>query len=243
MRSNTYTLIFTSFITLILGFLLSFTYTQLKSMQEENLAVDIRKNILRALDIREEKNEEWSNEKVQDLFNKYIKAEVVSKNGLILNNINIENIDAEYDSINFPIYYKLNDNQIDGYAIPVIGRGLWSTLYGYLALEPDASTVKGIQFYSHKETPGLGAEIEKDWFTNNFIGKKIVNSNGELVSIEVLRGKVDELSNEAYHQVDGISGATMTTKGVTQFLLEDLQKYEPFFKKIRTEVKEITWLY
>ena len=67
MRSNTYTLIFTSFITLILGFLLSFTYTQLKSMQEENLAVDIRKNILRALDIREEKNEEWSNEKVQDL--------------------------------------------------------------------------------------------------------------------------------------------------------------------------------
>ena len=130
-----------------------------------------------------------------------------------------------------------------GYAIPVIGRGLWSTLYGYLALEPDASTVKGIQFYSHKETPGLGAEIEKDWFTNNFIGKKIVNPNGELVSIEVLRGKVDELSNEAYHQVDGISGATMTTKGVTQFLLEDLQKYEPFFKKIRTEVKEITWLY
>ena len=80
MRSNTYTLIFTSLITLILGFLLSFTYTQLKSMQEENLAVDIRKNILRALDIREEKNEEWSNEKVQDLFNKYIKAEVVSKN-------------------------------------------------------------------------------------------------------------------------------------------------------------------
>ena len=116
MRSNTYTLIFTSLITLILGFLLSFTYTQLKSMQQENLAVDIRKNILRALDIREQENEKWSNEKVQDLFNKYIKAEVISKSGLIVNNINIESINAEYDSINFPIYYKLNDGQVDGYA-------------------------------------------------------------------------------------------------------------------------------
>ena len=67
MRSNTYTLIFTSLITLILGFLLSFTYTQLKGMQQENLAVDIRKNILRALDIREQENEKWSNEKVQEI--------------------------------------------------------------------------------------------------------------------------------------------------------------------------------
>ena len=243
MRSNSYTLIFTSLVTLILGFLLSFTYTQLKTKQDENLAVDIRKNILRALDIREEKDEKWSNQKVQDLFSKYIRAEVLSTSGLIVDNISIENIDAEYDSLNFPIYYKLNENQIDGYAIPVIGRGLWSTLYGYLALEPDASTVKGIQFYSHKETPGLGAEVEKDWFTNNFIGKKIVNSSGELVSIEVLKGKVDESNNEAYHPVDGISGATMTTKGVTQFLLEDLKKYEPFFKKIRNKSESITWLF
>ena len=106
-------------------------------------------------------------------------------------------------------------------------------MYGYFAIEPDASTVKGITFYKHKETPGLGAEVDKNWFKNNFIGKKLVDIEGSLVSIEVVKGYVSDTDPNAMHKVDGISGATITGKGVTTFLKSDLEKYEPYFAKIR----------
>ena len=137
----------------------------------------------------------------------------------------------------FPLYIKIINNSIDGYAIPISGKGLWSTLHGYFALENDGSTVKGIRFYKHGETPGLGGEVEKDWFTNNFVGKRITDMNGRLVSIQSIKGQVDTSSPNAYHQVDGISGATMTTKGLNEFLMNDLKKYDSFFHKIRLESK------
>ena len=102
-------------------------------------------------------------------------------------------------------------------------------------MEADGITVKGITFYKHGETPGLGGEVEKEWFTHNFIGKRIIDGQGNLVGIQVVKGQVDELSENAFHQVDGISGATMTSKGLNNFLMTDLQKYEPFFKRIRTK--------
>ena len=110
---------------------------------------------------------------------------------------------------------------------------MWSTLYGFFAIEPDGRTVKGITFYKHKETPGLGGEVDKEWFQNNFIGKKFVDQNDNLVGIKVLKGKVDRNSSTAYYKVDGISGATITSKGLEKFLLDDLKKYDPFFQKIR----------
>ncbi|MBT6865923.1 MAG: NADH:ubiquinone reductase (Na(+)-transporting) subunit C, partial [Candidatus Marinimicrobia bacterium] len=118
---------------------------------------------------------------------------------------------------------------------PIAGKGLWSTLYGYFAVEPDGRTVKGITFYKHGETPGLGGEIEKDWFQKNFIGKQFVNEKNELLGIQIIKGKVQSDDKEAYHKVDGISGATMTGKGLEYFLKDDLSKYEPFFKQIRGE--------
>ncbi len=94
-------------------------------------------------------------------------------------------------------------------------------------------TVKGITFYKHKETPGLGAEVDKDWFKNNFIGKKLTDKNGELVSIEVVKGYVSKTDPDALHKVDGISGATITGTGLTTFLKSDLEKYEPYFARVR----------
>ena len=244
MRSNTYVLLFTALVTVILGFLLSVTYSQLKELQEQNVAVDMRKNILRSLDIREEEGEIWTNETVQSLYETFIRTTILDSDGRDVSGVTIEMVDAEVDTTYFPLFTKVVNGDIEGYAIPVIGRGLWSTLYGYLALEPDGITVKGIQFYKHKETPGLGGEVEKDWFTGNFIGKRVTDEEGELVSIQVLRGKVDPGSSEAYHQVDGISGATVTSKGVTNFLMDDLKKYEPFFQKIRKDTaEEIVWRY
>ena len=73
----------------------------------------------------------------------------------------------------FQVYLASENNTVSGYSIPISGKGLWSTIYGYIALEPDGETVKGINFYQHGETPGLGGELEKEWFTSNYIGKKI----------------------------------------------------------------------
>jgi len=88
----------------------------------------------------------------------------------------------------------------------------------------DLNTVKGITFYKHGETPGLGGEIEKKWFQENFIGKKIFNDGGKLMSVSVAKGK----AMDENHEVDGISGATITSKGVSDFLKNDLLRYIDF---------------
>ena len=120
------------------------------------------------------------------------------------------------------------------YAIPVFGKGLWSTLYGYLALEADLETVKGMTFYAHKETPGLGAEIETAWFQNNFKDKKIYDA-GELRPIQVVKGLVEDriAADDRDYYVDGISGATVTGRGVSNLLETKVALYEPFFRRVR----------
>ena len=232
MRSNTYTLIFTSITTIVLGFLLSFVSESLKEDQRINVEIDIMKNILYSLDFSE-KDDPWTVEEVKKIFDSSVIQKVVSVDGEIIDNLVPSEITSDKMETQFPLYIKIVNNSVDGYAIPIAGKGLWSTLYGYFALENDGSTVKGIRFYKHGETPGLGGEVEKDWFTNNFVGKKITDKNGLLVSIQSVKGQVDSSSPDSYHQVDGISGATMTTKGLNEFLMNDLKKYDSYFKKIR----------
>jgi Na+-transporting NADH:ubiquinone oxidoreductase subunit C len=135
------------------------------------------------------------------------------------------------DNIEYLPAYKASNPE--SFIIPIAGKGLWSTLFGYFALEKDLNTVKGISFYKHGETPGLGGEVEKKWFQDNFIGKKIFNSSAELISIKVVKGKAgDVLSSDALiHGVDGISGATITSRGVSEFLKNDLLRYEPYINR------------
>ena len=232
MRNNTYTLIFTSITTIVLGFLLSFVSTSLKETQEINEEIDIMKNILYSLEFSE-KDDPWTVEEVKKIFDSSVIQKVVSVDGEIIDNLVPSEIPSDKMETQFPLYIKIVNNSVDGYAIPIAGKGLWSTLYGYFALENDGSTVKGIRFYKHGETPGLGGEVEKDWFTNNFVGKKITDKNGLLVSIQSVKGQVDSSSPDSYHQVDGISGATMKTKGVNEFFINDLKKYDSYFQKMR----------
>ncbi len=145
-------------------------------------------------------------------------------------------------SSNLPLYlYKTlakesaeSETEIKAYIIPIESRGLWGKIKGYLAFENDGMTVAGFTVYSHAETPGLGGEIEKAWFGKNFVGKKIVNSAGEFVSVSIAKGDVESLSEEKQkHYVDGISGATLTGKYLSQGLRKNLERYEGVSIKFR----------
>ena len=115
------------------------------------------------------------------------------------------------------IYYVKEQDRIEKVILPVFGKGLWSTLYGFLALENDLKTISGITFYEHGETPGLGGEVDNPRWQAIWHGKQAFDENGN-VSIEVLKGPVDPSSANANHQIDGLSGATITTRGVNNMV-------------------------
>lgn len=130
--------------------------------------------------------------------------------------------------------------KVSAYIVPIQGNGLWDVMYGYIALEADANTVRGITFYEHKETPGLGGEVDKPWFQEQYKGKTIFKPSGEYVSITIEKGKAADKhkGEELKHYVDGISGASLTGKGVNNFLKEDLGVFVSYFKKLQTETKQ-----
>ncbi len=115
------------------------------------------------------------------------------------------------------IYLLRSDAGIDRIVLPVHGYGLWSTLYGFLALEADGNTVSGITFYEHTETAGLGGEVDNPAWKAKWPGKQIYAGSGD-VAMRVIKGAVDPSSAEAIHQVDGLIGATLTSKGVENLI-------------------------
>jgi Na+-transporting NADH:ubiquinone oxidoreductase subunit C len=115
------------------------------------------------------------------------------------------------------VYLVRDGNALDQVILPVYGAGLWSTMFGFLALDADGTTVRGLRFYEHAETPGLGDQIDKPAWRSLWPGKIIFGDGGQS-QIEVIRGNVDPAASAAIHQVDGISGATLTGRGVTNLL-------------------------
>ncbi len=109
-----------------------------------------------------------------------------------------------------PVYLVSDSGQLSQVILPVRGKGLWSTLYGYLSVEPDGNTVRGLKFYEHAETPGLGDQIDRESWQALWPGKQLTNANGE-PQIEVVRGQAPA---DSTYQVDGLSGATLTGRGV-----------------------------
>ena len=123
---------------------------------------------------------------------------------------------------------------IDKVVLPVYGYGLWSTMYGYLALEKDCNTIAGLTFYKHAETPGLGGEIDNDKWKADWRNKQAYDENG-VPNVQVVKGGYDRNSPSATYQVDGLSGATITSKGVENSLNYWLGEggFGPFLAKVR----------
>ena len=118
-------------------------------------------------------------------------------------------------------------DKMDGYILPINTRGLWGKIHGYLAFENDGETRGRILRLQPFETPGLGGEIESAWFQKNFKGKKIINSQGKFVSVRIAKGEVSNLpKTKRQNYVDGISGATLTGKYLTEGIENTLEQYE-----------------
>ena len=240
MHKNSYVIIFAAAVTITCSILLASAATLLRERQQENIALDKQKNILTSAGLIEIGAEDVTRKDILDLYDKNIRSQVIDTTGHVLEDKKVEDVDPKKDKHLLPVYYYQKDGTVLSYIIPISGKGLWSTIYGYIALEPDLNTVRGITFYQHGETPGLGGEIVKEWFTSNFIGKRILSPDGRLVSISVVKGKVAEKipESEAYHYVDGISGSTLTGNGLTNFIKKDLVRYDPYFKKLRNKETE-----
>ena len=137
------------------------------------------------------------------------------------------------------VYLVMAGNQLQQLILPVHGKGLWSTMYGFIALAQDFSTINGFAFYEHGETPGLGGEIDNPNWKKQWPGKKIYDEDDN-TRIEVLKGTVDRNSPNAVYQADGLAGATLTGRGVSNLLKYWMGEngYKPFLDKLKkAEVK------
>ncbi len=206
MREDTQTLTFAAVICVVCSLLLSGTAAGLRTRIQANEAFDVKRNIVKAFGIDISKMDRPG---IETTFKKHV---------------------SEKTADGLPIFTWTDDgaDTPSKYAFPISGKGLWSTLYGYLALDADLETIAGISFYDHKETPGLGAEIEKDWFLSQFKGKKLY-ADGAPTAFEV--AKPGSLLND--HAVDGISGATLTGDGVEALVRKDAAAYTTYFNSIK----------
>ena len=133
------------------------------------------------------------------------------------------------------VVYRMRDEAGDLalLILPIEGKGLWSTLYGFIALDTDLNTVRGITFYEHKETPGLGGEVDNPRWKALWPGRQVFGPDGE-PKLEVIRGLAGPAAEDPY-RVDGLSGATMTSRGVTylvDFWLGD-EGFGPYLDRVR----------
>lgn len=132
------------------------------------------------------------------------------------------------------VYLLEEGGELEKIVLPIRGYGLWSTLYGFLVLEGDARTVVGLAYYDQKETPGLGGEVDNPKWKALWPGKQVFDANGQ-VDISVAKGAVDPSSANAAHRIDGLSGATLTSKGVENMLHFWLGEhgFGPYLNRIR----------
>ncbi|KGI22296.1 NADH:ubiquinone reductase (Na(+)-transporting) subunit C [Hoylesella timonensis] len=227
-NSNSYTIIYSIIIVILVAFLLAFVFQVLKPMQDANVALDKKKQILNSLNIRDLNNEEAA-AKYQEVV---LADEIIDEQGNVLEkgeqggeNYGFKLNSADFKNGKLALFVCKVDGQTK-YVIPVYGMGLWGAINGYIAINADKSTVFGTYFDHESETAGLGAEIKDNraW-QNQFQGKKLFAQDPQKIALAVSK-KVEDPAT----QVDGITGATLTSNGVTEMLQTCLGAYMNFLK-------------
>jgi Na+-transporting NADH:ubiquinone oxidoreductase subunit C len=235
-NGNKYTYLFATIMVVVVAVLLSGLFLALKPFQDANVELEKRQSILKSVGIDVNRNDS------REAFAKYITKSVVIQNGQVVSEDANEafEIDMAKAVANSPEERKvpLYISEVDGerlYIIPMRGKGLWGPIWGYVAMREDGNTVAGATFDHKSETPGLGAEIAYADFQAQFSGKEIM-SDGEFVSISVIKpGK----SMNPSHEVDGISGGTITSNGLHDMLADCFKPYVGFFQSQNTQLGEL----
>ncbi|HAN30338.1 MAG TPA: Na(+)-translocating NADH-quinone reductase subunit C [Myxococcales bacterium] len=252
MRSNSYIFAFAAAVCAVCGIVVAGSAVSLKDRQDANQRLDKQKKVLTVAGLMEV-GEEITAQEVQKRFSENVEVQVVTlKSGEIAKDIDTATFDqqkAAKDTAtsaqaptnrakvqrlphNANVYLVKKDGQVKNYVFPVEGKGLWSTLYGYLALEKDLNTIAGLTFYQHGETPGLGGEVDNPKWKALWKGRKAFKDGK--ANIRVIKGQAGPVDSAPY-EVDGLSGATLTCNGVTallQFWLGE-HGFGPYLTKVK----------
>jgi len=244
-ESNAYIITFAVIMIVVIAATLGFAKEFLKESQTQAVNLDTQKQILSAIVPLSDVGE--TGEQVNAYYAKHIESIAVDVNGdekkvnedgeqIIPEKVSIRKEFKKKDKAEkiLPVFkFKDDAGKVIAYILPVYGNGLWDNIWGYIALEPDMKTVKGAVFDHQGETPGLGARIADDDIESRYAGKTIYNDKGEL-GIEMIKGEgnVEPGSLEGY-KVDGMSGATITGRGVNDMLKNYFTLYENYMQKVK----------
>lgn len=240
-RSNTYIIIFTLVTTIIVGGTLALTSIALGPRQAKSIELDTKSQILGAVMQLEKTDDALA------IYDKRIRSVVVDYQGSEIKT-DAKGNPLRADKVNVAKNYKLkpqerllpvfkfmdekDSTKVESYVFPVYGNGLWDRIWGYVALKGDLETIAGISFGHKAETPGLGARISDDpEIRERYHGKKIYDASGQLVSVSMVKGEQGNPLDD--HHIDGMSGATMTGKGVNNMLMDYLKCYEAYINKLK----------
>ncbi len=244
-NSNAYTFIFAIAMVIVVAVALSFTATSLQPMQAENVRQEKMQNILSTFTgdsiIVEGEKVELTRAVASKVYENYVTEELALSNSGDPKEedafkVNLaKQLTLEESKQTYPLYVA-NYQDKTYYVVPLRGSGLWDAIWGYVALEDDVNTIKGVVFDHKGETAGLGAEITTDWFQERFVNEKIYNDSGQVVGVEVKKGYSGG-DNKSDNAVDAISGATITGDGVSKMMEERLKNYKAYFEKIKKSGK------
>lgn len=223
-NSDVYAVLYSAVVVVIVAFLLAGVSSALKPMQDANVELDKKKQILASLNERNLAD-------AAATYDALIVADPIvdAQGNVVAENGGFEVANDAVNEDNLPLYIA----KIDGatkYILPMTGNGLWGGIWGYLALNDDCNTIYGVYFSHASETPGLGAEIAGDKFQGRFPGKKVYGENGE-VGLSVMKKSAD-----ADFHVDAVSGATITCNGVDAMLK---LKLLPYYKYLNSQTESV----
>lgn len=232
-NSNTYTILYAVVIVVVVAFLLAFVSSALRSRQEVNVALDKKKQILAALNVRDISDDEVDARYKQmvvsdDIIDEHNQVQLQGTRGGEQAAFKLNS--ADYKAGRLALYVCDVDGQRK-YVIPVYGMGLWGPISGYISINDDKNTIYGAYFNHESETAGLGAEIKdsRDW-QRQFAGKQLTKEGVPGIALAVV--KKSEVK-DATVQCDAVTGATLTSDGVSLMLQECLGKYIEFFNETK----------
>lgn len=238
MERTGYVVMFTLGMTVLVALLLSALFYGTKEQAAINEDVFNKRAILGAISDHVDKDvKSMSDQDVLGLFNQQIEQVVLDMDGAVVDGVKAEKIDmakekkkAEADR-KLPLYVYNKAGGEKFYIVSIRGNGLWDEIWGNIAIGSDFSTVAGVSFDHKGETPGLGAEIKDNpTFAKQFKGREIYDADGNYKSINVRKGG----AKNKRHEVDGISGATVTADGVSEMLYRGIKYYQPYFNKLKS---------